>query len=111
MVSPGDIQEAEQFGYPSVETQLADTNEKRQQCEGCLGYYEVDKLDSQIWCDECRDKAASYDITASERKALGKVIQETIPILDKLIAPSYPVGEVIGRLRTVLNNCRFKEGE
>ena len=107
MVSPGDIQEAEKFGYPRVEDQLADTNEKRHQCEGCLGYDEKELFASL--CGDCQDKAASYDITESKRKQLCKAIKDVLPQLEE---ESYKnIGEIIGRLRTALNNCRFKEGE
>lgn len=72
------------------------------QCPMCLSYSE--KLVEL--CDECQDKAAKFDITASERETLGKAIQEVLPTLNEL-APSYAVGEIIGRLTTVLKNCRF----
>ena len=76
------------------------------QCEGCLGYYDEGVMDVAILCDECQDKAAKYDITASERETLGKAIQEVLPLLDKL-TPSYEVGVIIGKLRATLNSCRF----
>lgn len=76
-----------------------------EQCEGCLGYKDqAEKF--AVLCEECQEKAASYDITALERKDLAKAIQKVLPKLDEL-QPSHAIGEIIGRLRTVLVNCRF----
>jgi len=105
MVSPGDIQEAEQFGYPRVEDQLAEEKEDRAQCEGCLRYCEVSKC--RNLCDVCQDNAASKEILESRHKQLCETVQDVaLPLLEKM-DPSYAVGEIIGVLRTSLNYCRL----
>lgn len=80
-----------------------------EQCEGCLGYKDTAEKFA-VLCEECQEKAASYDITALERKRLAKAIQRALSILD-VSPPSYAIGEIIGGLRTVLENCRFKVEE
>ena len=74
-----------------------------EQCEGCLGYRdEAEKF--AVLCEECQEKAASYDITARERIKLATAIQKVLPKLDEL-PPSHTNGEIIGTLRTVLEMC------
>ena len=80
---------------------------EQEQCEGCLDYKDSQIEKFAVLCEECQDKAASYDITALERKDLARAIQKVLPDLDKL-PPSSEVGEIIGRLKAVLVTCRFK---
>ena len=77
-------------------------------CEGCNRTAE--DLDCAWLCKDCQDKAASYDITALERKKLANTIAKVLSMLDEL-APSYAIGEIVGRLKAVLENCCFKVEE
>lgn len=77
------------------------------QCEICLSYKDECELHQPVLCDDCLDKLSSYDITALERKRLARAIQRALSILD-ISPPSYAIGEIIGGLRTVLENCRIK---
>lgn len=79
---------------------------EQEQCEGCLGYKDQQTEKFAVLCEECQDKAASYDITALERKTLANTIKKVLLMLDEL-QPSYAIGEIVGRLKTVLENCRF----
>lgn len=70
-----------------------------EQCEGCLGYTE-DGL--TLLCNECVEKAASYDITLRDKTQLANTIKQAIKCTD---------GSVKGSLRAALACCDIAEIE
>jgi hypothetical protein len=81
----------------------------KETCEGCNRTAE--DLDCAYLCRDCQDKAASYDIESLERRQLARAIQNVLPKLATGSPTVYETGEIYGRLRAVLERCRFKVEE
>lgn len=83
-----------------------------EQCEGCGG--EIGRFDkTPVLCEECQDKAASFDNCKAERDFLLKAAQAASTELSNLNLEdvsdmAYKTGRANGHLLAALNYCGVK---
>lgn len=79
--------------------------QKPMQCDGCLGYTHKSLVQ---YCEECANKAAKYDITASDKRQLAIACRDALAELNKTDEPDYHIGIARGILITGLKHCEIE---
>ena len=87
-------------------------SDDRLQCDSCLAYKDISEFSLDNVCDDCVDKAASYDRAFNDKNYLIKAIENAINIADNvkekatIIECVYNIGQIKGVLKAALDYVR-----